>query len=140
MKKLCLMTMLGSLSLCCNAEVIFKCHQPFSIFDPSFEQGSELYLDVSVDQNKEASLIFGRSSGANILPVDPGNTDHLAFSGDTTSFYAAWGHSSLSMVYTGNLTWGAFVKLGENDLGLPKEVEMQCRENVDILDFATGLN
>jgi len=97
-------------------------------------------LDISAEHSKEISLIFGRSFGDDILPIDPKNTDRLAFSADTTSFYAAWGQSYLSMVYTGNLTWGAFVKLGENDFGLPKEVEMQCHENVDILDFATGLN
>ncbi len=122
-----------------SAEVIFKCHQPFNVFDPSFQQGEELYMDISVE-GTEVKLDFSRAFGASFYPINSKDTSFFGFGDGANSFSARWGEQYLSMVYMGNLNWGAFVKIGENSYDLSSEVELLCRESVDILELASSLN
>ena len=139
MNKFLLLTIVGLLSMPSFAQTIFKCHKPFSVFDPSFEQGQELYLDISI-KNSAVTVEFSQGFGPELNPFNKSEMDRFFFSEDMTHFVSHWGENYLSMVYLGNLSWGAYVNVGDNDLGLPEEVEMQCRENVDIAEFANGLN
>ncbi len=139
MKKAVTLVLASLISLSSSAEVVFKCHQPFSVYDPSFQQGEELYLDVEIDQ-MGVDLDFGRAYGPSFKPVSEVATDQFGFDAGTNTFGARWGKRYLSMVYLGNLSWGAYVKLGSNEYDLPEEVELQCREAVDVLDFASSLN
>jgi hypothetical protein len=136
--KLILMSLMTILSIATSAEVAYKCHQPFSLFDPEFEQGSELYLDIVIEKNG-VELVFGRSFGEDLIPASIEETVKFNFGGDTSTFSAYWGKETLSMVYLGNLNWGAHIEMGENQLDLPMSVEMMCKESIDILEFANRL-
>lgn len=139
MKKVVLLALTSLISLSSSAEVVFKCYQPFSVYDPSFQQGEELYLDVEIDQNG-VNLDFGRAYGPSLKPVAGMTTDMFGFDEGTNTFGARWGERYLSMVYLGNYNWGAFVKIDSNEYELPEEVELMCREALDVLEFASKLN
>ena len=138
MNKFLMGVLLCTLCTSASAEVLFKCHQPFSVFDSSFEQGQELYLDIEVEGDN-VILDFGRSFGPSLFPMDPEKTKNFFFGEGANSFTTHWDKQYLSMVFLGG-QWGAYVQIGENELGLPKEVEFLCREAVDVLEFVTNLN
>lgn len=118
------MSIVGLLSTPSFAQTIFKCHKPFSVFDPSFEQGQELYLDVSIENNA-VKVEFSQGFGPELNPFEKSETDQFFFSQDSGHFVPHW---------------RAYENIGDNDLGLPDELELKCRENVDIIKFANGLN
>ncbi len=139
MKKAMLLALTSLITFSSSAEVVFKCHQPFSVFDPDFQQGQELYLDIVIEK-EGVDLDFGREYGPSLKPVAISATDQFSFGEDSNTFGARWGDRYLSMVYLGNYNWGAFVKVGENEYDLPREVELLCKEVVDVLDFFSSLN
>lgn len=128
------------LSISSKAMTIYKCHQPFNVNDPNFQQGDELYLDIALEGLGEKTglrMDFGRSFGPTMVAMKSEETDRFSFGADVSTFTAFWKNKYLSMVYIGNFTWGAYIKVGENEFDLPREIEMICKEEVDILDLSS---
>lgn len=115
-----------------GGQILFDCQTPFNPNDPNFQQGSEVFLSIEVEENKE--LILKTSTFE--------TTEVTRFNGQTSPFFLGTGSSSLgarfdtgylSMVYLGRAgnkdKWGAFVKDGDF------EKEFFCFEKMDLLSL-----
>lgn len=142
MSKILFSILLLSLSTVTQAEVVFKCYKSMSVMDPAFEQGTELYVDISIEAQR-VDLDFGRAYGPSYIPTQEIQPARFGFSDDTSYFSARWENGSyISMVYLGG-QWGLVTSLSEEfraELDLPKEEEFYCRENVDVLEFTSRSN
>ena len=112
---------------------IFKCQLPITPFDPDFQQGQELYLDVLWQEQSPKVLLY-RSFGPKVEVNKEVAIRRFGFTNSHSSFLVSWEgrESYLSMVYLGGETWGAYLKY-ENPLqGLPVQSEFMCKEATDV--------
>jgi len=121
-----------------ETDIVFKCHLPQSVFDPNFEQGTELYMDITFNvESKEPQITLYGNEGPIIRPFEENTSSAFGFSSDFSSFGSRWNNSYLSMVYLGGKSWGAYLRIEtlpqERPNSLTHESEMQCTERIDIM-------
>jgi len=132
-KYLLLFSLLALLPQAATAVTIFKCQLPVSNFDPTFQQGQELYLDV-LWENQAPRVLLYRSFGPKVEVKKNLPMLSFGFANAYSSFQVTWlGRKSyLSMVYLGGETWGAYLKYENPVQGLPKESELICTEKINV--------
>ncbi|GAB4011518.1 MAG: hypothetical protein Fur0010_06120 [Bdellovibrio sp.] len=115
---------------------VFHCHRPMNIFDPNFQQGSELYLDITYEGSTVSDLAVYGAAGSDVSLISNRSTLRSQFSADFSHHLVRWDQNYLSMVGIGPLTWGAYLELNElpelapESLGLTNE--LLCKELIDV--------
>jgi len=112
---------------------VFRCQLPISPLGGDFQQGQELYLDVSYQQGEPIVELY-RLSGPKLIVHQDQEIKRYGFSPDYSSFLTTWKDSKsyLSMVYLGEKNWGAYLKLDPTQSDFPSESEFMCKELQDI--------
>jgi hypothetical protein len=133
MKRFITFTLVLIINQATFSSTVFRCQVPVTPFDTGFQQGQELYMDVSYKQGKPEVKLY-RLAGDKLLVHENQEIYKYGFSDDFSTFYTSWVNtkSYLSMVYLGGKRWGAYLKLQPNPSSFPNESEFMCNEAKDI--------
>lgn len=118
-----------------NGDKILKCQNTPSFLDLSFQQGSEVFLDIFYDSNSDtaAAVIYSGSTGESVL-YDFNESLRVNFDFKLSTGFLSWKNQStkayLSLVYLGN-QWGMAGQIPgdhKNNDWADKEIELMCSE------------
>lgn len=110
----------------------FSCKSSYSMFNRSFEQGDELFVDIYINENGnidvKAAQLYGNEYNVILDKSFRIGESRTAFSTSNTD------GAYLSMVFLGKDNWGLYLKskAGSGSHFLPDEVELMCKQ----IDFS----
>ncbi len=110
----------------------FTCKSSYNMFNASFQQGDELFVDVYINESGKidvkASQMYGPSFDVLI------NKEFYVGESRTTVSTTSIDGSYMSMVFLGSDNWGFYLKSVESDRPafLPVDIELMCRQ----IDFS----
>jgi len=122
-----------------SSETLFRCKSEVPFFDPNFEQGDEIYLDVTYDlQKKWVAVKHLPSLGKpNLLFLGEDMSVFLPQL-EESSFFVRWNRGSksayMNLVYLGQQRWGMAIKASfplaqlHPELRVGSEIEILCKE------------
>ncbi len=89
---------------------LFSCKPPFSMFDSTFQQGSEVYVDIYVNAKNQSKIVYATSVGPAETLYDYSASSHFHIDLKQSTSVSEWNNETyLSAVYMGS-QWGAVLK------------------------------
>lgn len=89
---------------------LFSCAPPFSLFDQSFQQGDEVFVDVYINGLNQVKIVYATSVGPAVTLYDYADTTAFYLDLKQSSSFSEWKNETyISAVYLGS-KWGAVLK------------------------------
>lgn len=89
---------------------LFSCKPLISIFDPTYQQGDDIYVDIYINAKNQTKLQYATSIGPAITLFDYNDLTHFHLDLKQSTSLSEWKNETyISMVYIGE-KWGAVLK------------------------------
>ncbi len=132
-----------------SAQKIFSCRSVHSAFDPTYEQGAEIFMDLYYDANtQQASMMVKPAEHPDFILLKPQTSTRALVDLAGSSAFMAWQEAgwkaTVSLVYLGG-PWGLVARIPKEvatPAELPGEIELMCTETPaleEIFNFSPTL-
>lgn len=89
---------------------LFSCKPLVSIFDPTYQQGDDIYVDIYINAKNQTQLQYATSIGPTVTLFDYDDLTHFHLDLEQSTSLSEWKNETyISMVYIGE-KWGAVLK------------------------------
>ena len=106
----------------------FSCQSSYSMFDPSFQQGDELFVDVYINNDGNVDVRVSQMFGPEYTVLS--NKPFSIGESRTNISTKISNGSYLSMVFLGSDNWGLYLKTkeGQKPDFLSTDIEVMCKQ------------